>query len=124
MVGFGFRLQQIRAAGKKAGVVLNPHTPVSSIQHVLGLCDLVLLMSVNPGFGGQAFIPEVLPKCRELAEMRARGGHSFLIEVDGGVNEKTAPELVKAGVDVLVAGSYVFGAKDYAQAISKLRGGA
>lgn len=115
-------LQQIRQAGARAGVVLNPHTPVSSIQHVLGLCDLVLLMSVNPGFGGQAFIPEVLPKCEELAKLRATGGHSFLIEVDGGVNDKTAPSLVKAGVDVLVAGSYIFGAKDYKQAISSLRG--
>lgn len=115
-------LQQIRQAGAKAGVVLNPHTPVSSIQHVLGLCDLVLLMSVNPGFGGQAFIPEVLPKCEELAKVRATGGLSFLIEVDGGVNDKTAPSLVKAGVDVLVAGSYIFGAKDYKQAISSLRG--
>lgn len=115
-------LQQIRAAGAKAGVVLNPHTPVDSIKHVLGLCDLVLLMSVNPGFGGQAFIPEVLPKCEELVKMRKQGNHSFLIEVDGGVNDKTAPALIKAGVDVLVAGSYVFGAKDYKQAISSLRG--
>jgi ribulose-phosphate 3-epimerase len=116
-------LQQIRAAGVKAGVVLNPHTPLSSIQHVLGLCDLVLLMSVNPGFGGQAFIPEVLPKIAELAQMRAAGGHKFLIEVDGGVNEKTAPSLIKAGVNVLVAGSYIFGAKNYQTAITALRGG-
>ena len=115
-------LQMIRAAGAKPGVVLNPHTPVSSIQHVLGMVDLVLLMSVNPGFGGQAFIPEVLPKCAELAEVRARGNHKFLIEIDGGVNDKTAPDLVKAGADVLVAGSYVFGAKDYATAISSLKG--
>jgi ribulose-phosphate 3-epimerase len=115
-------LQQIRASGAKAGVVLNPHTPVSSIQHVLGMCDLVLLMSVNPGFGGQAFIPEVVPKCQELAAMRAQGKHDFLIEVDGGVNDKTAKLLVQAGVDVLVAGSYIFGAKDYGQAISALRG--
>lgn len=103
-------------------MVLNPHTPVASLQHVLGLCDLVLLMSVNPGFGGQAFIPEVLPKCEELARLRASGGHKFLIEIDGGVNEKTAAPLVRAGADVLVAGSYVFGAKDYAAAISSLRG--
>ncbi len=115
-------LQQIRASGVKAGVVLNPHTPVDSIRHVLGLCDLVLLMSVNPGFGGQAFIPEVLPKCEELVRMRQQGNHKFLIEVDGGVNDKTAPALIKAGVDVLVAGSYVFGAKDYKQAITSLRG--
>ncbi|RZA08170.1 MAG: ribulose-phosphate 3-epimerase [Proteobacteria bacterium] len=115
-------LQMIRAAGAKAGVVLNPHTPLSSIQHVLGMVDLVLLMSVNPGFGGQAFIPEVLPKCAELSEMRKRGGHKFLIEIDGGVNDKTAPDLVKAGADVLVAGSYIFGSKDYAAAIATLKG--
>jgi len=115
-------LQLIRAAGAKPGVVLNPHTPISSIQHVLGLVDLVLLMSVNPGFGGQAFIPEVLPKCAELAEARKRGGHKFLIEIDGGVNDKTAPDLIKAGADVLVAGSYVFGAKDYGAAIATLKG--
>lgn len=115
-------LQQIKATGAKAGVVLNPHTPVSSIQHVLGMCDLVLLMSVNPGFGGQAFIPEILPKCEELVKMRSGGKHNFLIEIDGGVNEKTAPQLIKAGADVLVAGSYIFGSKDYKQAISTLRG--
>jgi ribulose-phosphate 3-epimerase len=114
-------LQQIRATGAKAGVVLNPHTPVNSIQHVLGMLDLVLVMSVNPGFGGQAFIPEVLPKIRELTEMRKRGGHDFLIEVDGGVNDKTAADLIYAGADVLVAGSYVFGAQDYAAAIQSLR---
>jgi ribulose-phosphate 3-epimerase len=114
-------LQQIKATGAKAGVVLNPHTPVSSIQHVLGMLDLVLIMSVNPGFGGQAFIPEVLPKIRELTEMRKKGGHNFLIEVDGGVNDKTAADLIYAGADVLVAGSYVFGAKDYAAAIQSLR---
>lgn len=114
-------LQQIKAAGAKAGVVLNPHTPASSIQHVLGMLDLVLVMSVNPGFGGQAFIPEVLPKIRELTELRKKGGHNFLIEVDGGVNDKTAADLIYAGADVLVAGSYVFGAKDYAAAIQSLR---
>jgi ribulose-phosphate 3-epimerase len=79
-------------------------------------------MSVNPGFGGQAFIPEVLPKCEELAKLRQAGNHNFLIEVDGGVNDKTAPALIRAGVDVLVAGSFIFGAKDYKQAISALRG--
>jgi len=115
-------LQQIKASGAKAGVVLNPHTPVESIQHVLGMCDLVLLMSVNPGFGGQAFIPEILPKCAALVSMRTNGSHSFLIEVDGGVNDKTAPQLIKAGADVLVAGSYIFGSKDYKRAITTLRG--
>lgn len=115
-------LQQIRSAGAKAGVVINPHTPVDSIRHVLGMVDLVLLMSVNPGFGGQDFIPEVLEKCKELSQMRAAGQHSFLIEVDGGVNDKNAPKLAEAGADVLVAGSFVFKAKDYAKAISSLRG--
>lgn len=114
-------LQEIKKAGAKPGVVLNPHTPLSSIQHVLGMVDLVLLMSVNPGFGGQSFIPETLTKCRDLASMRAKGGHKFLIEVDGGVNDKTAPDLISAGVDVLVAGSYIFGSKDYKAAISSLR---
>jgi ribulose-phosphate 3-epimerase len=116
-------LQQIRAAGARPGVVLNPATPVDSLRHVLGMVDLVLLMSVNPGFGGQAFIPEVLEKCAALSEMRSRGNHSFLIEVDGGVNDKTAPDLIKAGADVLVAGSFVFGAKDYGAAIQALRSG-
>jgi ribulose-phosphate 3-epimerase len=115
-------LQQIRAAGVRAGVVLNPHTPVDSLRHVLNEVDLVLLMSVNPGFGGQAFIPEVLEKCRELTAMRRRGNYSFLIEVDGGVNDKTAAELIKAGADVLVAGSYVFGSTDYGEAIRSLKG--
>lgn len=117
-------LQQIRQAGAKPGVVINPSTPVSALQHVLGMVDLVLLMSVNPGFGGQAFIPEVMPKIAELVEMRKRGSHKFLIEIDGGVNDKNAPDLIRAGVDVLVAGSFVFGAKDYAQAIRSLKGGA
>jgi len=116
-------LQLIRAAGAKPGVVLNPGTPIDSLKHVLGMVDLVLLMSVNPGFGGQAFIPEVLDQCKELAEMRTKGNHSFLIEVDGGVNEKTAGDLIKAGADVLVAGSYVFGAQDYSAAIATLRSG-
>lgn len=116
-------LQLIRSSGAKAGVVLNPHTPIESIKHVLPLLDLVLLMSVNPGFGGQAFIPEVLPKCEELVELRAKSKTNFLIEVDGGVNDKTAPQLIGAGVDVLVAGSYIFGSKDYAQAISSLKKG-
>jgi ribulose-phosphate 3-epimerase len=114
-------LQMIRAAGAKPGVVLNPATPVGTIQHVLGMVDMVLLMSVNPGFGGQAFIPETLDKCRELAAMRQKGGHKFLIQVDGGVNDKTAPQLIQAGADVLVAGSYIFGSKDYAAAIKSLR---
>lgn len=117
-------LQLIRDSGAKAGVVLNPATPVETIRHVLGMVDMVLLMSVNPGFGGQAFIPEVLNKCSELDAMRAEGNYKFLIEVDGGVNEKTAPELLKRGVDVLVAGNFVFKSKDYKKAIATLRAGA
>lgn len=115
-------LQQIRKAGGKPGVVINPATPVDSIRHVLGMVDLVLLMSVNPGFGGQDFIPEVLEKCEELVRLRAAGQHSFLIEVDGGVNDKNAAQLISAGADVLVAGSFVFKAKDYSKAIASLRG--
>ncbi len=114
-------LQLIKAAGCKAGIVLNPATPLAAAQHVLGMVDLVLLMSVNPGFGGQAFIPEVLPKCAELAQIRKDQGLSFLIEVDGGVNEQTAGALIQAGADVLVAGSYIFNSKDYKSAISTLK---
>ncbi len=116
-------LQQIQAAGVKAGVVINPATPVESLHHVLGLVDLVLLMSVNPGFGGQSFIPDVLQKCRDLAEKRKTEGHTFLIEVDGGINDKNAGDLIQAGADVLVAGSYIFGSKDYQSAIQALRAG-
>lgn len=117
-------LQLIRDAGVKAGVVLNPATPVDCIRHILGMVDLVLLMSVNPGFGGQAFIPEVLHKCKQLDALRAQGKFNFLIEVDGGVNDKTAPDLLKCGVDVLVAGNYVFKSKDYKKSIETLRSGA
>jgi ribulose-phosphate 3-epimerase len=116
-------LQMIKDSGAKSGVVLNPATPVNSILHVLGMVDLVLLMSVNPGFGGQKFIPETLVKCKELVAMRKNGGHNFLIEVDGGVNEKTAAELIAAGADVLVAGNHIFKSKDYAAAIKSLRPG-
>lgn len=116
-------LQMIRANGKKCGVVLNPATPISTIQHVLPMLDLVLVMSVNPGFGGQEFIPEALDKVRELSALRAQRGLSFLIEVDGGVNDKTAPDLIKSGADVLVAGNHIFKSKDYAAAIASLRGG-
>ncbi|NUM87870.1 MAG: ribulose-phosphate 3-epimerase [Bdellovibrionales bacterium] len=115
-------LQQIKDLGAKAGAVLNPATPLSSIEHVLGDTDFVLLMSVNPGFGGQKFIPEVLRKCEQLASRRKERGLSFLIEVDGGVNESTAGPLKRAGADILVAGNAVFGSKDYATAIRGIRG--
>jgi ribulose-phosphate 3-epimerase len=114
-------LQQIRAAGAKAGVVLNPATPLSAVEEVLGDVDLVLLMSVNPGFGGQSFIPQVVDKVRRLRALLDARGLDPHVEVDGGVNEQTARQVVAAGADVLVAGSYVFGAKDYRAAIASLR---
>ena len=115
-------LQQIHAQGMKAGVVLNPATPISACVHLLSECDLVLLMSVNPGFGGQSFIPETLRKIRELkAEINARGLHT-LIEIDGGVNPETAKQCIEAGADVLVAGSAVFRAPDPKEMIRALRG--
>ena len=114
-------LQLIKTAGAKAGVVINPGTPVSAIEAVLGQVDQVLVMTVNPGFGGQAFIPSTLDKVRQLADFRQKQGHSYLIEVDGGVNDKTAADCLAAGADILVAGSYVFGHSDPAQAIQTLK---
>jgi ribulose-phosphate 3-epimerase len=101
-------LHQIRALGMQAGVVLNPHTPVSLLENVLHLCDLVLLMSVNPGFGGQKFIPHTVKKVQQLRAMIDTAGLGTLIEIDGGVTDENAGGLVEAGADVLVAGSYVF----------------
>ena len=114
-------LQLIKAAGAKAGVVINPGTPVSAIEAVLGQVDQVLVMTVTPGFGGQAFIPSTLDKVRQLADLRQKQGYSYLIEVDGGVNDKTAADCLAAGADILVAGSYVFGHSDPAQAIQTLK---
>ena len=114
-------LQLIKAAGAKAGVVINPGTSVSAIEAVLGQVDQVLVMTVNPGFGGQAFIPEILDKVRQLADLRQKQGYSYLIEVDGGVNDKTAADCLAAGADILVAGSYVFGHSNPAQAIQTLK---
>ena len=114
-------LQLIKAAGAKAGVVINPGTSVSAIEAVLGQVDQVLVMTVNPGFGGQAFIPATLDKVRQLADLRQKQGYSYLIEVDGGVNDKTAADCLAAGADILVAGSYVFGHSDPAQAIQTLK---
>jgi ribulose-phosphate 3-epimerase len=114
-------LQAVRALGKKAGVVLNPATPASAIEHVLDRIDLVLLMTVNPGFGGQAFIREVVPKVRQVAQMVA--GRAIDVEIDGGVTPETAPELAAAGANVLVAGSAVFkgGSAGYATNIAAIR---
>lgn len=114
-------LQLIKAAGAKAGVVINPGTSVAAIEAVLGQVDQVLVMTVNPGFGGQAFIPATLDKVRQLADLRQKQGYSYLIEVDGGVNDKTAADCLAAGADILVAGSYVFGHLDPAQAIQTLK---
>jgi len=117
-------LQTIRALGKRAGVVLNPATPVSAVEHVLDLCDLILVMSVNPGFGGQSFLESQLPKIATLRRMIAASGREIALQVDGGITAATAPRCIAAGADVLVAGTAVFGAPDYAQAIVALRGGA
>lgn len=116
-------LSQIREAGVKAGVALNPHTPVELVQHVLNLCDLVLVMTVNPGFGGQRFIPETLPKLRRLRGLLQEQGLTGQVEleVDGGVSPETAPACVGAGATVLVAGSAVFGQPDIPAAIAALR---
>ncbi|WP_160720060.1 ribulose-phosphate 3-epimerase [Bacillus sp. USDA818B3_A] len=115
-------IQSIKSFGVKAGVVLNPATPVESIQHIIGDIDMVLLMTVNPGFGGQSFIPEVLPKIRQVKEMADQKGLTIEIEVDGGVNPVTARQCIEAGANVLVAGSAVYNQEDYKQAISQLRG--
>ena len=114
-------IQQIHAAGKKAGVSLNPHTPEDILKYVIGQLDLVLVMSVNPGFGGQAFIPEVLPKIERLRAMIDAAGGKADLEVDGGVKPGTAKQVIAAGADVLVAGNAVFTAKDYAAAIAAVR---
>ena len=114
-------LQQIRALGKKAGVSLNPHTPEEVLRYVLDLTDLVLVMSVNSGFGGQDFIPAVLPKLQNVRNMIRASGKNIHLEIDGGVKPGTARQVIEAGADVLVAGSAVFGAGDYASAIAKLR---
>jgi ribulose-phosphate 3-epimerase len=115
-------IQQIKSVGVKAGVVLNPATPVESIQHIIGDIDMVLLMSVNPGFGGQKFIPEVLPKIRKVKEMAEKKGIELEIEIDGGVNPETAKQCIEAGANVLVAGSAIYNEKDRARAISLIRG--
>ncbi|MBQ2595315.1 MAG: ribulose-phosphate 3-epimerase, partial [Bacteroidaceae bacterium] len=102
----------IREAGMLAGVTLNPATPVSVLRDIICDVDLVLLMSVNPGFGGQKFIPHTLTKVAELRDLINQSGSKALIEVDGGVNLETGAQLRKAGADVLVAGNYIFGASD------------
>ena len=114
-------IDHIRKNGVGPGIVLNPHTPVSAIKHIIDEVDMVLLMSVNPGFGGQKFMPVVLEKTRALRELIERKNAKCLIEVDGGVNGLNAPDLEEAGADVLVAGSYIFSSNSYEQAIRAIK---
>lgn len=114
-------IQQIKDLGMQAGVVLNPHTPVSVLKDILGDVDMVLLMSVNPGFGGQKFIPRTLSKIRELRRMIDERGAQVKIEIDGGVTLDNAKEIIAAGADVLVAGSTVFKSPDPKATIAQLK---
>lgn len=114
-------LQAIKAEGMKAGVALNPHTNVSLLEDVIKDIDLVCIMSVNPGFGGQSFIENTYKKVQQLKEIIVRNGASTLIEIDGGVTSKNAQQLVEAGADVLVAGSFVFNAENPTQTIADLK---
>ncbi|MEY3297295.1 MAG: hypothetical protein RLZZ597_555 [Cyanobacteriota bacterium] len=114
-------LGQIKELGKQAGVVLNPSSPLSLIENVLDLCDLVLIMSVNPGFGGQSFIPTMVPKIRALRDMCDERGFDPWIEVDGGLKVNNTWQVLEAGANAIVAGSAVFNAPDYAAAIEGIR---
>lgn len=114
-------IQQIKAGNMKAGVALNPATPLAAVEEILPYVDMVLLMTVNPGFGGQSFIETMVPKVRRLAEMIKERGLAVDIQVDGGINDKTAKLVTAAGANILVAGSYVYGAQDVDQAIANLR---
>jgi ribulose-phosphate 3-epimerase len=114
-------VHRIKELGKKAGVVLNPATPLTTVEYLLGDVDLVMLMSVNPGFGGQSFIPSVLDKIRRLKEMIDERSLETGIEVDGGINPETMPQVVAAGANIFVAGSAIFGHPDYAEVIARMR---
>jgi ribulose-phosphate 3-epimerase len=117
-------LSRIRELGRKAGVVLDPASPPELIEYVLHLCDIVMIMTVNPGFGGQAFLPEMLPKIRRLRAICAERGLHPAVEVDGGENATTAGEAAAAGATAIVAGSAIFGTQDYAAAITAIRASA
>jgi len=112
---------EIRNMGMKAGVAINPHTPVSLLKNTLPFIDMVLIMTVNPGFGGQSFIPESYNKIKELRETIDKNGYKVMIEVDGGIDTKNAVKLIESGVNVLVAGNAVFGSKDPVDTIRKLK---
>jgi ribulose-phosphate 3-epimerase len=116
-------LQQIAKAGAMPAVAVNPSTPLAAVEEVLGDAGMILVMSVNPGFGGQSFIPGAVDKIRRLRLMAEQRGIGLDIEVDGGINERTAAQVVAAGANVLVAGSFVFGSRDYRAAVAALRGG-
>lgn len=114
-------VQEIHAAGMQAGVTLNPHTPVALLEDIINDVDMVLLMSVNPGFGGQKFIDNAVKKVSQLRDLIIRTGSKATIEVDGGVDDKSAPLLVKAGADILVSGSYIFKSNNPEQTIKSLK---
>jgi ribulose-phosphate 3-epimerase len=114
-------LSRVRELGKKAGAVLDPATPIVFVEHVLHLCDVILVMTVNPGFGGQKFLPEMLPKIRELRRLCESKSLDPWIEVDGGEDGATAASAIAAGADAIVAGSAIFGSGDYAAAIARIR---
>lgn len=114
-------LSQIRGLGKKAGAVLDPASPIELIEYVLHLCDIVLVMTVNPGFGGQMFLPEMLPKIRRLRKLCDARGLNTIIEVDGGQTRDSAGQALAVGANAIVAGSAIFGATDYAVAIAAIR---
>jgi ribulose-phosphate 3-epimerase len=114
-------LLRIRQLGKKAGAVLDPASPISFVEHVLHLCDIVLVMTVNPGFSGQTFLPEVLPKIRDLRRLCASRGLDPWIEVDGGQDGEHAALAIESGADAIVAGSAIFGSRDYEAAIARIR---
>ena len=117
-------LSRIRQLGKKAGAVLDPASPIAFVEHVLHLCDVVLVMTVNPGFSGQSFLPEMLPKIRDLRRLCASRGLDPWIEVDGGQNGEHAALAIESGADAIVAGSAIFGSRDYETAIARIRQGA
>ena len=110
-------LKALRQLGVRAGISIRPHTSVEQIEHLLELCDLVLVMSVEPGFGGQSFQPQALQKLERLSALREQRGYSYVLEVDGGVNRETIPAVVSAGADWLVMGSAFFREKDYGRAL-------
>lgn len=114
-------LQNIKSKGVKCGVALNPATPVSTLEWVLGDLDLILVMSVNPGFGGQKFIPEALEKIRQLSSLRKEKGYGYAIEIDGGITLDNVKEVAEAGCDIFVAGSAVFGAEDIEKRVKEFK---